>query len=131
MSEDLGCTVYINSDKTRDELVLAIAKIAGGSIRRRTVELPFMEIDVIESDDFDERQMESRYNGFLFFPYYLEIEPPQDVIIDSKEYKQLLERLMLMVFEFGGSAVPMCDYEDELLGKNQLGHPDLTRYWRT
>jgi hypothetical protein len=131
MSEDLGCTVYINSDKTRDELVLAIANIAGGNIRRRTIETPFIEIDVFENDDFDEQRMKSTDNGFLFFPYYLEIGTPQDVIVDSVEYKFLVKQLLVMVFEHGGSAVLMCcDYQEELLGINQVGQLDWTRYWR-
>jgi hypothetical protein len=56
--------------------------------------------------------MKQKANGFLFFPYYLEVNAL--LHIDYDVYVQQLKNLIKFLRSKGMRVMPSCDFEDEL-----------------
>jgi hypothetical protein len=112
MQEDLYCKMYVAIEKSRDELITLLPTLTGGEVSFRTIRSSQSLIDVVSNDDFDKELMRNP-DGFVYFPYYLEIEPANENGADLDEYKSMLKNLLVSLKEFGAQVVPSCDFEDE------------------
>jgi len=113
MDEDLYCKVYVDSSNESSDFLAFIAKVVKGNISLRTVENDLLEITVFKNEDY-EKDKTTDVDGFVFFPYYLEIEPVDESSVSSEEYKSLIGDLLEALWDKGADAVAACDFEDKL-----------------
>ena len=113
MEGDLYCKVYIYSGTEGSDLLAFIAEVVKGNVSLRTVENDLLEATLFKNDDYDEGKSVD-FDGFVFFPYYLEIEPVDESDVTSEKYKDLIGNLLEALWGAGLGAVAACDFEDEL-----------------
>jgi hypothetical protein len=115
--QDLYCKIYVNAQGPDDEVIKRIAEFTAGQVFLRTITTPLMLLDVIANDDADQVSA-STPKGFVYFPYYLEIDPPEDREVDAAEYIGAIQRLLDMLRASYGKAVAACDFEDQLRSRD-------------
>ncbi|EDN67695.1 conserved hypothetical protein [Beggiatoa sp. PS] len=109
---DLYCKVYVNTKMSQEMLLDFIANNFNGYIELRTVYSPFFEADVFKNEDADPLKAIFPDDGFLYYPYYLEIEPVDN--IEQASYIAFIARLLSALWKMGAKAVAACDFEEEL-----------------
>jgi len=110
---NLYCKIYINTALPRTLLVNFIAKTCHGTVTLRTISSTLFQIDVITNEEADPRLATSSEDGFLYYPYYLEIDP-QNSAVESNLYVTAIAGLLRSFWEQGATAVASCDFEEEL-----------------
>jgi len=113
MEEDLYCKVYVDGNYECSDLMTLIAEAINGNILLRVVENKLFNVTVFKNEDYDKDRI-AEVGGFVFFPYYLEIEPNDETSVISAEYKSLVGDLLETLWKAGADAVVACDFEDEL-----------------
>ena len=115
MTEELYCKIYLNALVSKDELLRKIADSCNGAVSVRTVEAALMVIDVVANDSADTNKSMAP-DGYVYFPYYLEIEPREADGVDPKKYIAAIRDLCSMLQSQYGSknVVAACDFEDHL-----------------
>jgi len=119
MNEHLFCKIFIESPLTQKDLIHVISNIVNGTIELgHYITSDQMEIDVLENDEYDEVLLKDSNQGFLYYRYYLEIEPTNNVA--EYNYIQNISNLLENLWNQGNKAVAACDFENELprLGLN-------------
>lgn len=112
--ENLYCKIFVDSERERDEMVDEIVKITGGEKnRRRGVKSDCLDIDVNENDEYDKSCDKNKSDAFLYFKYFLDVDPvtgtDRDVYISN--LREMVKELKTCI----GSSVPASDFEDELI----------------
>jgi len=110
--EDLYCKIYVDTDMSKNQFLDFIAKTINGYIELRTVFHPFFEIDVVNNQDASPLQAISYVDVFLYYPYYLDIEPLDN--IKREAYIASIAMLLMTLWDIGSKAVAACDFENEL-----------------
>lgn len=100
----LYCKVFVDADESPGAVQGILGTIASAS---RSA----MSIDVRRNDDFD-RDRRLTNDGFLFFRYYLDVDPASGVPRTS--YIVAVAELLEALWRNGCRAVAACDFEDEL-----------------
>lgn len=106
---DLYCKVYLDSTLPTNDLVELLTEGLGGQHRKWTITTNLVEVYVDENEDFDDGRRHNPDNGFLFYPYYVDMEPKPDVPADS--YIDAVRRLLAFLKGQGIRAVAACDFE--------------------
>jgi len=114
------CQMFINCDLERAGLVAVVARIALGESDGDTVRGPVLDLDVMRNEDW--RRGTENPRDFLFFRYYLDIEPAAGAV--NAEYVAAIGALLTRLWEQGFGAVAVCDFEDQL--PRQGGYPRAT-----
>lgn len=76
--EHLSCVIYLDNNLKKKELLTFLADILHGSVELNTIIVSWGYIYVEENDDFDLKKMNVAENGFVYYPFMLEIEPKED-----------------------------------------------------
>lgn len=108
---DLYCKIFVNTELSSDQFIDWLSDRFIGEVDGRSLVTPIFEIDVIGNGDFDKDKV-SDPKGFVFYPYYLEIDESDDV--DVKVYVSEVSRLLELLWSVGTDAVAACEFEDEL-----------------
>jgi hypothetical protein len=116
MEQDLYCKVYVDSNLESSDFLASIADVIKGNVSLRTVSNDLLEVSVFSNKDYD-RIRSGEVDGFVFYPYYLEIEPIDEVTVNSEVYKMSIDNLLKVLWGMGADAVAACDFEDELQKK--------------
>ena len=119
MFDDLYCKIYIDTFLSKEALLQAIANFTNGHIFLRTVETDLMGIDVVINEDSDSKLM-FQDGGFIYYPYYLEIEPTSAGEENSKAFIASLSKLLKFLWTIGRDAIPACDYEEHLPSREKV-----------
>ncbi len=122
-NQNLYCKILISTDVSEDVLLKKVASITSGRIDQWTVITEWSEIDVVSNDDFNETKSGEVPDGFLFYPYYIDMEPGKDVF--REKYISEVGSLLKGLWEQGWKAVAACDFEHELPEKGGYRAPDL------
>lgn len=110
---DNYCKVYVDTHVPKSDLIRLIqSALAGNPEGRATIRTSSCVIDVEDNDDFSAEKQSDPANGFLYFRYYLDIEPVENV--GRERYVAVLSVLLDNLREKGCKAVPACDFEDAL-----------------
>src|SRR5438067_4581521 len=75
---NMYCKVYVDSQADKGQLLDLIAAITSGSIKIRTVSASEFQADLVVNEDFDEVRRSQKQDQFLFYRYYLDIEPTEN-----------------------------------------------------
>lgn len=104
------CDIYLNSDLTKKDLILLISEHLYGEVERNTISNNNLELYVEENDEFDKDLLKNSKNGFIYYPYILEIE-----FYCSRELQiSITSKLLLFLRKRKYSAIPSCNFEDSL-----------------
>lgn len=124
---DLDCKIYVEAQRTRDELVALLRPVlAGGQISRgpggTTVQTPYGEVEVRRNEDADPLRAGEFPDGFLYFAYALELYSPPTRQEDRVAF---VTRLVEHLWSQGLPAVAVCDYENELPNGGGFNNPSV------
>lgn len=104
---NLYCQLFVKFDGGIEKLIKLILEVTGGKLKLYSIDSAVLEIDVVENDEFVQGS-----EDFLYWKFYLEIEPKineeQDMYVDS------VCHLVLNFKKLGIAAVAACDFEDEI-----------------
>ncbi len=101
------CKLYIETDRSFDELKLTISRILNSPLEGRTVRTCSMLVDC-----FKNNARRDQGEGFLYWPYYLEVEAVANSMGAEfvRNIQSLIDSLKLEAMRI----VPSCDFEDRL-----------------
>lgn len=117
LNEELGCTVFVDSDIAKENLVKLIEDFLDGKKRFSDTIVDNMYVYVKHNDDRDESMKNHPTDGFLYYEYRLEINPLATT--NFQTYVQQLRHLINFLRNKGFKVIPSCTFEDELNdGKN-------------
>ena len=102
----------MDSQADKSQLLDLIANIISGSIKMRTVSSPELQVDLVVNEDFDETKRMQGEDQFLFYRYYLDIEPNEDV--PRERYVESVGNLLEGLWRSVCKAVAACDFEGKL-----------------
>jgi hypothetical protein len=115
--ENLYCKMFIDFSGELSEADQLIAKLTNGSIKFKwgLIETAFAELDVRKNDDFKtpkELRSEDPEDAFLFWKYYIDIEPTEGTA--KTNYVSMIGKLLLDLRAKGISAIAASSFEDDL-----------------
>jgi hypothetical protein len=94
---------------SKQQLLTSFPEWIGGTTVRRTISSNQLEVDVVTNEDFDESRLDDENSGFLFYRYYLDIEP--NPAVSEAEYVGSIRKLLKKLKDEGLRAVASCDFE--------------------
>lgn len=111
MYDNLYCKVFIDSNVEYEELLLMIMKYIG--VEKKSfgyVAAEWCDIFINKNKEYSEEQYLQDSDNFLYWKYYLDIEP-----IDIKEeaYIEKISDLLAYLKQYYKGVKPACDFEDE------------------
>lgn len=110
---NLYCKVYLNSGLEIEELYQHInCKILGELKPIRTIKMSWGEIDVRRNEDFCPRKLVDDPEDFVFWKYYLDIEPKEGA--DENDYIDQIAKLLVKLKAENFKVVASCDFEEYL-----------------
>lgn len=109
---NLYCKVYVDSQAKKGQLLDLLARMISGTIKMRTLSSPDLQIDLVVNEDFDEAKRLSKQDQFLFYRYYLDVEPTEGVALE--QYVRSVGVLLEGLWQSGCKAVAACDFESKL-----------------
>lgn len=92
MPTETSCTVYLDTPTELRELVEQIRLHIGGSSRRAAIDSALLDIYVDENDEHDPGRADDPDEGFLFFPYLVDVEASPGVAPEA--YRAALDELL-------------------------------------
>ena len=117
--ENLYCKIFVDSNMNEIDQIKMIASITAGEISKWTVVTDGCEIDVIKNDDYNKLKSKDASDGFLYYRYYLDIEPFESV--EKEKYIFEIGLLIQGLWNNKCKAVAACDFEDQLPMKGGIG----------
>lgn len=109
--EELYCKVLVDSQDGKGRLLERIAHLTSGSVERCSVSSADLQADL--EDNEDHRQAgTSQEAEFLYYRYYLDVEPTEPAARDR--YVEAVGRLLEGLWRSGCKAVAACEFEEEL-----------------
>jgi len=116
------CKIFLNAQVTIEALSQKISSFLNLDFDKfLSAKNDIFSIDIQNNKESDEIKSQEFPDGFLFFPYSLDID-----IIDENlalQYKTLIQQLLKYLWSQHYQVVASCDFEEELLykgGYNQL-----------
>jgi hypothetical protein len=109
---DLFTKIFLDTDKEKTSVVETVSKIVEGSVTGSTIVTEQAEIYIFNNGDFSEEKRNQGSDEFLYYKYYLDIEPMEDV--KEKVYIGEISKLLTELWDSGFKAIASCDFEDEL-----------------
>lgn len=111
------CKLFLDTDMCRDELGKLLTEFIQGEKDRWIIHSAVLEIFVNDNDFFDNARKEDNQEGFLYFPYFLDIEPRTEM---EGVYIETIATLITRLWSHKIKAVAACDFEDLLPGKGGI-----------
>lgn len=108
---ELDCTIYVDGENSRERLVALVQECLDGTSQGTTVTAGQVEVDVRRNDDFDPDARLAFPDGFLHFPYRLEVYVNET---GSHEVRNGVASLLQRLWAEALPAVAACDYETTL-----------------
>ncbi len=113
-NKTMYCKIYVDSDMNEDQLMGLITRITSGSVISRisTVSTEDFNIYIDSNEDFDESRRLRGQDQFLFYRYYLDIDPTDNAT--QVRYIESVSNLLQGLWLSGCKAVASCDFESKL-----------------
>ncbi|NUU59595.1 1,4-dihydroxy-6-naphthoate synthase [Paenibacillus agri] len=109
---DLFTKIFVDSDVDKGMLLDTVSNIVIGTISGSSILTKQAEIFIFNNGDFDEDKRNQGDDGFLYYKYYLEIEPTEDA--DDRNYVLEISILLTKLWNAEFKAIASCDFEDLL-----------------
>jgi hypothetical protein len=120
MNQELFCSIYVDTDLSRDATAVIIAELTGGVVAARGVDCGWARI-ALDDDygDFEIRQRDA--DDFLGWKTLLEVMPPDHA--DRTEVVRGVASLMDALLERGFRVLGQSEYAEELPGGGEVAVP--------
>lgn len=92
MSWELHSKVYLDTSAPFEAVVEQVSRHIGGTAHRSGAEGRILDVYVDENDEHDVVRAEDREEGFLFYPYLLDVDAVAGVTVDA--YRDALDALL-------------------------------------
>ena len=114
VNDDLYCKVFVDALINREILTDLIIKFIKGTREfSNWVHNDYLDIEIRKSDEHDNQKKKNLDNGFLFYPFYLEVTGTE--IISEETYKLHLKNLIDFLRNQGFKVIPVTnEASDEL-----------------
>lgn len=112
MNASLFCEIFVDGPASCAALLELVANRLTGRVDGSSVLSDFATIDVRRNGHADEALKADLPDGFIHFPYLLEIDPQPGAIRAS--YVAMIGALLEELWQRGNQAVAACDFEGEL-----------------
>lgn len=113
MYNNLYCKVYLKIELEIEELYLYLINLVSGKAEPiRIIKTEWGELDLRKNSDFNFKQIEKDPDDFIFWQYYLDIEPQKD--IEESKYISQIAKLLHELNKNNINAVASCDFEERL-----------------
>lgn len=123
--EDLYCKIFINSPMLIEELTKKISDFLELKLDKfLSIESEFFTVDILKNKEFDEEKSKDFPDGFLFFPYFLNIDSTENT--EREKYIQMIGDLTIYLWGEKCQLVVSSDFEDDL--PNKGGYNQLINY---
>jgi hypothetical protein len=112
VNDELYCKIFVDTQLFNEQLISLLATLLKTTSHGAYVENNYLLITVNRNEDRNDILKNNLQDGFLFYQYYLDIEPSK-----TTNFELYLQQLKFLVAELrskGMSVVPSCDFEDEL-----------------
>ena len=110
MYDDLYCKLYLDSMLEKDELFSLLQELTCGKTELISIiKTACCEIYLGRNKEFDINQPKQKREDFIYWKYYLDIEPLK---LEEEDYIKEIAELILKLRERGINAVPSCDFEE-------------------
>ena len=122
--ENNFCKIFIYSENSNFAIASNLALFYKLKAEGKYLKADFAELGVIKNDDFDILKGKDFPDGFLSFPYYLEINFIEDIILVDVIFQ--INKILSFLWSQNIPAVAACDYEDSLInngGYNKYNLP--------
>jgi len=102
------CKIFVNYQGDKTTLLDALAKeLQAESIDVNTLLFPWGDLYIGRNDEYDPKKVQ-RTDGFLYYPYLLDME------ITITNYVAITDTILDYLRQQGVEAVAACDYEEKL-----------------
>lgn len=119
--DNFFCKIFlkIEKDKTKDIFLQKISEVLDGDFDKFLfLENELLTIELRENKEYDRSKMEDEVDGFLFYPFFLEVDlKDEDNMV--KYFSKIIEILKILN-DLHVTYVSACDFEDELPKSIQL-----------
>lgn len=120
--EDLYCKIFINSSMSIEELSQEIGNFCEIMPDKfLSIENDYFTIDILRNKEFSEEKTKEFPDGFLYFPYFLDIEGTENT--EREEYIKLIGDLILYLWDKKCQLVASSDFEEDLPNKGGYNQP--------
>lgn len=109
---DLFTKIFVDSDVDKEILLDTVSNFVMGTISGSSILTKQAEIFIFNNGDFDEDKRNQEDDSFLYYKYYLEIEPTEDV--GGRIYVLEIANLLTKLWDADFKAIASCDFEDLL-----------------
>jgi hypothetical protein len=109
--EILFCKIYVLVALPKQAVLELLVELTKGDQIGSTIETPWGVLDLLKNDESDLTKV-SGPDAFLFFPYFVDIEPARDV--NRGKYVKEIGNLLLALWNKKIAAVAASDFECEL-----------------
>jgi hypothetical protein len=114
--DDLYCQIYIDTDFNPSYLLEILGQVFKGSISLRSISCKLFEITLFSNQSANKEKACSDDDGFLYYPYYLEIEPFDLEELGFTRNAYIAEIKSILSF-FSNKKIPSaiaCEFENEI-----------------
>jgi hypothetical protein len=98
--ENNNCIIFINSKLSKEQIINDLENNFSN-------ELKTIDLFIDNNEDFENGDLRSFPDGFLYFKYYLEVESNNNI-------QQFISSLLNYLWQKDISAVASCDFENSL-----------------
>lgn len=109
---DLFTKIFVDSDVDKEMLLDAVSNIVKGTISGSSILTKHSEIIIFNNSDFDKDKINQGNDGFLYYKYYLEIEPTENG--GEANYVLEISNLLTKLWDADFKAIASCDFENLL-----------------
>ena len=112
MKLDLWCEIFLDTNVEVLDLILLLLP---NWIKKYhwKVETDLLSIYITKNDEYNEKLKDNSSEWFLYFKYYLEIEPINENL-DKEKYIEEIWKLLEWFWKNGCKAVAVCDFDYKL-----------------
>ena len=122
---DLFTKIFLDTDNEKTSVVEEVSKIVNGTVKGSAIVTEQAEIFLFNNGDFSEKKRNQGSDEFLYYRYYLDVEPIEDV--DGKDYIGEISTLLTELWDSGFKVIASCDFEDELPRKGGYNSEERLR----
>lgn len=112
---DLFTKIYLYTSGAKHEVNTILSRFSK--------DLPSLDLSVMRNDDYDKERALEFPDGFLFFPYLIEIDVADSASID--QYTQDLSTLLKRLWQNNMAAIAASDLEEVLPEKGGYKNKNL------
>ncbi|WP_312117626.1 1,4-dihydroxy-6-naphthoate synthase [Brevibacillus reuszeri] len=111
------CKLFLYTDMSQSKLAHLVTQLVGGDQGRWSITSSVVVIFVNDNDFFNRAKKEDIHDGFLYYRYFLDIEPQSE---KDELYVETIANLITKLWNRDINAVAACDFEDLLPGKGGI-----------